>query len=322
MPRSCRMGEPGPPSPLPVPPTPQHYNQSEQMNHISDILNVAFTIIFTLEMVLKLMAFKARVSAGATGLEELAGPGGPGTFAWSTPPQPHLQKALHPAHVCAPPTRCFGHVYLQTQGGQDVGLPVWLAEGGMETGCPSPEPVSPSCPPSATDDSTQSRGGRADLAVSGSQVHPHVPPSHTPKQGFEGGRVKAPPVQTRTPNPECPTTPSLRPDPPLHALEKMSQRGVQKWGGKRAPAERGAPSAWPALCVPLAGPPHSAGYQSSSSQSSPGCVLSPQGYFGDPWNVFDFLIVIGSIIDVILSEIDVSVRWAELPMGWRGPSVG
>uniref|UniRef100_A0A452QK37 Voltage-dependent L-type calcium channel subunit alpha n=1 Tax=Ursus americanus TaxID=9643 RepID=A0A452QK37_URSAM len=38
----------------------QHYNQSEEMNHISDILNVAFTIIFTLEMVLKLMAFKAR----------------------------------------------------------------------------------------------------------------------------------------------------------------------------------------------------------------------------------------------------------------------
>lgn len=32
------------------------------MNHISDILNVAFTIIFTLEMVLKLIAFKPRVS--------------------------------------------------------------------------------------------------------------------------------------------------------------------------------------------------------------------------------------------------------------------
>lgn len=48
---------------------PQHYNQSEQMNHISDILNVAFTIIFTLEMILKLMAFKARVSAGAIGPE-------------------------------------------------------------------------------------------------------------------------------------------------------------------------------------------------------------------------------------------------------------
>ncbi|XP_073904768.1 voltage-dependent L-type calcium channel subunit alpha-1S isoform X2 [Castor canadensis] len=38
----------------------QHYNQSEEMNYISDILNVAFTIIFTLEMILKLVAFKAR----------------------------------------------------------------------------------------------------------------------------------------------------------------------------------------------------------------------------------------------------------------------
>ncbi|XP_051627665.1 voltage-dependent L-type calcium channel subunit alpha-1S isoform X2 [Manacus candei] len=38
----------------------QHYNQSPEMNHVSDILNVAFTILFTLEMVLKLMAFKAK----------------------------------------------------------------------------------------------------------------------------------------------------------------------------------------------------------------------------------------------------------------------
>lgn len=53
------------PSPSLCPP--QHYNQSQQMNHISDILNVAFTIIFTLEMVLKLMAFKARVSPGLWG---------------------------------------------------------------------------------------------------------------------------------------------------------------------------------------------------------------------------------------------------------------
>lgn len=54
-----------------------------------------------------------------------------------------------------------------------------------------------------------------------------------------------------------------------------------------------------------------------SSQSSP---LHPpshsQGYFGDPWNVFDFLIVIGSIIDVILSEIDVSISPAEPSLGW------
>ncbi|XP_053881261.1 voltage-dependent L-type calcium channel subunit alpha-1S-like [Malaclemys terrapin pileata] len=38
----------------------QHYNQSAEMNHLSDNLNVAFTILFTLEMFLKLMAFKAK----------------------------------------------------------------------------------------------------------------------------------------------------------------------------------------------------------------------------------------------------------------------
>uniref|UniRef100_A0A3Q2Q3M6 Voltage-dependent L-type calcium channel subunit alpha n=1 Tax=Fundulus heteroclitus TaxID=8078 RepID=A0A3Q2Q3M6_FUNHE len=31
-----------------------------------------------------------------------------------------------------------------------------------------------------------------------------------------------------------------------------------------------------------------------------------RGYFGDPWNVFDFIIVIGSVVDVILSEVDAS----------------
>lgn len=36
------------------------------------------------------------------------------------------------------------------------------------------------------------------------------------------------------------------------------------------------------------------------------CLLYVQGYFGDPWNVFDFIIVIGSVVDVILSEVDVS----------------
>ncbi|XP_042195344.1 voltage-dependent L-type calcium channel subunit alpha-1D [Callorhinchus milii] len=35
-------------------------------------------------------------------------------------------------------------------------------------------------------------------------------------------------------------------------------------------------------------------------------AFKPRGYFSDPWNVFDFLIVIGSIIDVVLSEIDSS----------------
>ncbi|XP_035239389.1 dihydropyridine-sensitive L-type skeletal muscle calcium channel subunit alpha-1-like isoform X1 [Anguilla anguilla] len=33
-------------------------------------------------------------------------------------------------------------------------------------------------------------------------------------------------------------------------------------------------------------------------------AFKAKGYFGDPWNVFDFLIVIGSIVDVVLSEID------------------
>ena len=39
------------------------------------------------------------------------------------------------------------------------------------------------------------------------------------------------------------------------------------------------------------------------------CICpSAQGYFGDPWNVFDFLIVVGSVVDVILSEVDVSTN--------------
>uniref|UniRef100_A0A4X2M330 Voltage-dependent L-type calcium channel subunit alpha n=1 Tax=Vombatus ursinus TaxID=29139 RepID=A0A4X2M330_VOMUR len=37
-------------------------------------------------------------------------------------------------------------------------------------------------------------------------------------------------------------------------------------------------------------------------------AFKPKGYFSDPWNVFDFLIVIGSIIDVILSETNVNVK--------------
>ncbi|CAI5777478.1 voltage-dependent L-type calcium channel subunit alpha-1S isoform X1 [Podarcis lilfordi] len=38
----------------------QHYNQSETMDHLSDILNVVFTLLFTVEMILKLIAFKAK----------------------------------------------------------------------------------------------------------------------------------------------------------------------------------------------------------------------------------------------------------------------
>ncbi|XP_034056728.1 voltage-dependent L-type calcium channel subunit alpha-1C isoform X15 [Gymnodraco acuticeps] len=41
-------------------------------------------------------------------------------------------------------------------------------------------------------------------------------------------------------------------------------------------------------------------------------AFKPRGYFSDPWNVFDFLIVIGSIIDVILSEINNSEENARI----------
>uniref|UniRef100_A0A7N6F5N8 Voltage-dependent L-type calcium channel subunit alpha n=1 Tax=Anabas testudineus TaxID=64144 RepID=A0A7N6F5N8_ANATE len=36
-------------------------------------------------------------------------------------------------------------------------------------------------------------------------------------------------------------------------------------------------------------------------------AFKARGYFGDPWNVFDFIIVVGSVVDVILSEVDVSM---------------
>uniref|UniRef100_A0A8C5CIW1 Voltage-dependent L-type calcium channel subunit alpha n=1 Tax=Gadus morhua TaxID=8049 RepID=A0A8C5CIW1_GADMO len=38
----------------------QHCNQSEHVTHLSDMLNVIFTVLFTVEMILKLMAFKAK----------------------------------------------------------------------------------------------------------------------------------------------------------------------------------------------------------------------------------------------------------------------
>uniref|UniRef100_A0A665X7P3 Voltage-dependent L-type calcium channel subunit alpha n=1 Tax=Echeneis naucrates TaxID=173247 RepID=A0A665X7P3_ECHNA len=36
-------------------------------------------------------------------------------------------------------------------------------------------------------------------------------------------------------------------------------------------------------------------------------AFKARGYFGDPWNVFDFVIVIGSVVDVILSEVDTAL---------------
>lgn len=78
------------------------------MNHISDILNVAFTIIFTLEMVLKLMAFKARVSAGTLGRV--------GTFSGRTPCPSGVLPRGHPAHPSARPSVGAGSVGAERKG--------------------------------------------------------------------------------------------------------------------------------------------------------------------------------------------------------------
>jgi len=32
-----------------------------------------------------------------------------------------------------------------------------------------------------------------------------------------------------------------------------------------------------------------------------------QNYFGDAWNVFDFVIVLGSFIDIVYTEVNVSL---------------
>ena len=37
-----------------------------------------------------------------------------------------------------------------------------------------------------------------------------------------------------------------------------------------------------------------------------------QNYFGDPWNVFDFIIVLGSFIDIIYTEVNVSIRMIQI----------
>lgn len=35
-------------------------------------------------------------------------------------------------------------------------------------------------------------------------------------------------------------------------------------------------------------------------------LFPTQNYFGDAWNVFDFIIVLGSFIDIVYSEVNVS----------------
>ncbi|KAK7916200.1 hypothetical protein WMY93_011961 [Mugilogobius chulae] len=45
----------------------QHCNQSDHVTKLSDTLNLIFTVLFTVEMILKLMAFKARTALAASG---------------------------------------------------------------------------------------------------------------------------------------------------------------------------------------------------------------------------------------------------------------
>lgn len=40
---------------------PQHYEQTAPFNYVMDILNMVFTGLFTVEMVLKIIAFKPKV---------------------------------------------------------------------------------------------------------------------------------------------------------------------------------------------------------------------------------------------------------------------
>lgn len=47
----------------------QHYGQSQKFNYVMDILNMVFTGVFTVEMVLKLIAFKPRVELYYKSLE-------------------------------------------------------------------------------------------------------------------------------------------------------------------------------------------------------------------------------------------------------------
>ena len=37
-----------------------------------------------------------------------------------------------------------------------------------------------------------------------------------------------------------------------------------------------------------------------------------QNYFGDAWNVFDFIIVLGSFIDIIYTEVNVSIKVSQV----------
>ena len=38
-------------------------------------------------------------------------------------------------------------------------------------------------------------------------------------------------------------------------------------------------------------------------------IWTVQNYFRDPWNTFDFIIVLGSFVDIVYSEMNVRRAW-------------
>lgn len=64
---------------------------------------------------------------------------------------------------------------------------------------------------------------------------------------------------------------------------------------------------WPSLCPhrhpPLLPTVTSLPLSCPASSLPPPC-LPPQGYVGDAWNVFDALVVIGSVVDIVLSQVE------------------
>lgn len=87
------------------------------MNHISDILNVAFTILFTLEMILKLMAFKAKVREEHDQHGKQGRPGGPFILHWASLEYKHPQPCNSREFLLTRPLRTPMHRTLEFLGG-------------------------------------------------------------------------------------------------------------------------------------------------------------------------------------------------------------
>ncbi|KAM8792366.1 LOW QUALITY PROTEIN: voltage-dependent L-type calcium channel subunit alpha-1F-like [Eudromia elegans] len=68
----------------------QHYEQSKPFNYVMDLLNMVFTGLFTVEMLLKIIAFKPRVHGGGTHqTPPNAGGGSPSHTPHTPPPHQH-----------------------------------------------------------------------------------------------------------------------------------------------------------------------------------------------------------------------------------------